>query len=81
MRSRTESLKGACRILNSGDVDYVKVWPVYVIPCQFLLYKRLGIGEIKNTIGFIGRIEPYRASLVEAFQKTMLVFASDYCEV
>ena len=78
-KQNRESLKKVHTIiiLNNGDVDYVKKEygkPVYVIPHASFSYYAKGIkvsDEIKNTIGFIGRIEPYNGLdlLVEAFQR------------
>lgn len=62
-------------ILNNGDVQYVKenYCPrVHVIPhASFSSYVKESRGDkcIKNTIGFLGRIEPYKGldMLVDAF--------------
>lgn len=65
-------------ILNKKDVDYVKkIYKkgVLVIPhASFGYYKDDSVEQeftIKNTIGFIGRIEPYKGVdiLVEAYEK------------
>lgn len=77
-----ESIHKANRIiiLNKKDVDYVQnryKKPVYVIPhASFNYYVQALDGNftIKRTIGFFGRIEPYKGLdlLITAFEKLPL---------